>query len=206
MTTEDLTHLVSKAAQLTSYRTHTYDSTPVGVGQELTKGQAGTDGTLTPAQATALVASHVALYAGQRWLKADPHGRIALRQGTTRICLTPGPSSTPERITDRQAEDLLIIARFTRQAILERMPRTSGLSITCGLHGIVPPAATERLIERGYIATTGEEGAEVKVSLAGHIAIAWRALKMEKVPFGQQGDSIAETLIDVFSPEFDPTA
>lgn len=189
----DLTGLVAKAATLASYRTSTYDADPMA---------ARTPGSLTPAEATTLVSSHVAHYAGQRWLKAEAYGTVTLYQGTTRIRLEPGLNNTPKKLTNRQAEDLLIIARYGCPPHLKRMPRSSGLSISCGLHGIIPPAATEKLIERGYVATTGEEGAAVTVSLAGHIAIAWRALKLEKVPAGQWGESIAEILVDIYSPEF----
>lgn len=191
-TPSDLTRLVAKSAQFASYRTSTYDADPM---------VPRVTGALTAAEATTLAASHVAYYTGQRWLKAEAYGAVTLHQGTTRIRLEPSLNNTPKKLTNRQAEDLLIIQRFTRQPILKRMPRTSGLSISCGLHGVIPPAATEKLIERGYIATIGEEGADVTVSLAGHVAIAWRALKLEKVPPGQWGESIAETLVDVFSPE-----
>lgn len=188
----DLTSLVAKAAQWASYRTNTYDTDPM---------VRSTPGTLTPTEATSLVAAHVAHYTGQRWLKAEAYGAITLYQGTTRIRLEPGLNNKTKLITARQAEDLLIIARATGRARLKRMPRSPYLSISCGLHGVIPPAATEKLIERGYIATTGEEGAHVAVSLAGHIAVAWRAFKLEKVPAPEWGDSIAETLVDVFSPE-----
>lgn len=189
----DLTGLVAAATKFASYRTSTYDADPMA---------ARTPGNLTPAEATALVSSHVAHYAGQRWLKAEAYGAVTLHRGTIRIRLEPGLNNAPKKLTNRQAEDLLIIARYGRPPCLKRMPRSSGLSISCGLHGVIPPAATERLIERGYIATTGEEGAAATVSLAGHVAIAWRALKLDKVPAGQWGESIAETLVDVFSPEF----
>jgi hypothetical protein len=187
----DLTGLVAKAAKFASYCTRTYDADPMFTA---------VTGTLTAAGATDLVASHVARYTGQRWLKAEAYGAVTLHQGTARIRLEPGLDNTPKRITARQAEDLLIIARATGGR-LKRMPGRTCLSVSCGLYGVIPPAATEKLIERGYIATSGEEGARVTVSLAGHIAIAWRALKLEKVPAGQWAESIAETLVDVFSPD-----
>ena len=188
----DLTGLVSSAAKFASYRTSTYDADLMA---------ARTPGTLTPAEVTDLVATHVAHYTGQRWLHAEPYGAVTLHEGTTRIRLEPGLNNSPKKITTRQAEDLLIIARASGRGRLKRMPNSPYLSISCGLYGVIPPAATEKLIERGYIATTGEEGSTVTVSLAGHIAVAWRALKLEKVPSGQWGESIAETLIDVFTPE-----
>ncbi|MEU1908466.1 hypothetical protein [Streptomyces hygroscopicus] len=189
----DLTHLVSKAATFASYRTSTYDADPM---------VRSVPGTLTSAEATSLVASHVARYTGQRWIKAEAYGAVTLHQGTTRIRLEPSLNNTPKKITNRQADDLLIIASVTGRGLLKRMPRSPYLSISCGLYGVIPPAATEKLIERGYIATSGKEGASVTVSLAGHIAIAWRALKLEAVPAGQWADSITETIVDVFSPEF----
>jgi hypothetical protein len=188
----DLTGLVAKAAKFASYRTSTYDANPM---------IRDTPGTLTASEATTLVTSHVAHYTGQRWLKAEPYGAVTLYQGSTRIRLEPGLDNSPKKLTARQAEDLLIIARANGRGRLKRMPRSPYLSISCGLHGVIPPVATEKLIERGYIATSGEEGANVTVSLAGHVAIAWRALKLEKVSPGQWAESIAETLVDVFSPE-----
>ncbi|MFI5749041.1 hypothetical protein ACIBBE_24615 [Streptomyces sp. NPDC051644] len=187
-----LTQLVSKAARFASYRTKTYDADPMITS---------VPGTATAVESTRLVISHVACYTGQRWLKAEAYGAVTLHQGTTRIRLEPGLNNTPRKITERQAKDLLIIARADGGGKLKRMPRSSYLSISCGLHGVIPPAATEKLIERGYIATSGEEGSTVTVSLAGHIAVAWRALKLEKVPAGQWAVSLAETLIDVFGPE-----
>lgn len=188
----DLTRLVAMASRFASYRMTTYDADPM---------IKSVPGTATAAESTRLAAAHVAQYTGQRWLKAAAYGAVTLHRGTTRIRLEPGPDNTPRKITNRQAENLLIIARADGRGVLKRMPRSAYLSISCGLYGVIPPAATEKLIERGYISTSGEEGASVTVSLAGHVAIAWRALKLENVPAGQWADSIAETLVDVLSPE-----
>ncbi len=185
----DLSALVARAATFTAYRARHYDADPMVLA---------TNTTATVAEATALVRDHFARRDSLSSITAAPHGAITLAFGTRRTRLEPGIDARPQRLTQRQADDLLIIARSGR-ATLTQTPRTNGLSIACGL--VIPPAATERLIERGYIATTGHDGAPVTVSLAGTVALTWRACKTAQVPAGEWGDQIAEAVHDVYRPE-----
>lgn len=85
----------------------------------------------------------------------------------------PWRETMPARVTARQAADLAIIAaRVGRSVPAALNPRKDGaLQVYAGWNA-VPPAATERLMRRGWIVTRGNEGDTVTVSVAGYLAMA----------------------------------
>lgn len=190
MIKNDLTALVARAAKFTSYRAYRYDADP------MVKGPTAPVAVL---EATELVRDHFARRDSLSSVKAEAYGAVTLSLGSSRIRLEPGIDARPKYLTARQASDLLIISA-SGHAKLRNVPKR-GTVIACGLHGTIPPAATEKLIERGWIATTGADGAPVTVSLAGTVALTWRACKAANIIGERCAEQIAEAVHDVYRPE-----
>ena len=184
-----LANLITSAAITTSYKRCTFDPDPNIPGQRLTS--------LTIADATNLARVHFRAYPNLRSITAEPHGAITLLQGNRHIVLESGMNALPKLLTHRQAEDLLLIAAVGARAKITAAH--GGAYIDAGLNRI-PPAASERLIRHGWITTTGVDGATVAVSLAGTVALTWRACKTQNVPRAEWADAIAEGVHSVFAP------
>lgn len=152
---------------------------------------------LTPLDATNLTRIHLRAYPTLRSIRAEPHGEITLLQGNRHIRLEPGTDAHPSHLTDRQAEDLLLICGVGDRAHIVATGR--GPAIDAGLHRI-PPAASELLARHGWIATAGASGDPVAVSLAGTVALAWRSCKAAGVPSGEWAVEIAESVYGVYAP------
>jgi hypothetical protein len=182
--------LVARATAMTSYRRYHHDPDPNHRGS-------GRLPSLNQLDASRLARIHFTAYPSLRSIQAETHGAITLLQGNRHIRLEPGPDSRPSLLTQRQAEDLLLIAQVGDRARIT-VTSAQGTAVDAGLHRI-PPAATERLIGHGWIATTGFEGAPVGVSLAGIVALVWRASRVQGVPVGAWADAIAEALRDTFA-------
>ncbi|MFE7485531.1 hypothetical protein [Streptomyces sp. NPDC057552] len=150
---------------------------------------------LPPTSAGCLVRAHFRTYPTLRSIQATEYGELTLLQGNRHITLVPGTAIHPRRLTARQADDLLLIAQVGRRAHITVLPGR-GPVIDAGLNRI-PPAAAERLICQGWVATTGGEGA--LVSLAGTVALAWRACRDQRVPAGGWAAQIAEVVFDGFA-------
>ncbi|PSK57950.1 hypothetical protein B0E38_01795 [Streptomyces sp. 111WW2] len=150
-------------------------------------------------EATQLVRDHLAADPRLRNVTADGYGTVTLWQGDQGIRLTPGRDAQGKRLTERQADDLVAIAHAGLRASLALEPR-HGTCIHAGLTRI-PPAATERLVDRGWLATAGTDEAAVDLSLMGVVALQWRGLKADGVEPRLWGQSIAEIVVDHFGPE-----
>jgi len=183
-------HLITRAAPLTSYRRYTFDPDPNIPGRPQPP--------LTVTDATNLARVHFRAYPSLRSITTETWGAITLLQGNRHIRLEPGQDARPSLLTARQAEDLLLIAEVGERAAITLLPGR-GPAIDAGLHRI-PPAATERLIGHGWVATTGRVGARVEVSVAGTVALTWRACKTSRVPSGQWADAIAESVYSAYAP------
>lgn len=149
-------------------------------------------GWATAAEATAELRAHLAVRARNDRVDVDPNGCVWLNHEDRRILLEPLLDALPKRLTARQAADLVLIASARGRARY-----AADESVTAGVTRI-PPAATERLLQRGWIEETD---GTVGVSLAGIVALEWRFHKTEATPVAYWGDQIAETLVDVFAPE-----
>jgi DNA-binding PadR family transcriptional regulator len=188
-----LAGLVHKANRFTRYSSHVWDADKPMATSSI--------GSFTVAQATDFTRAHFAENDSLRTVEATPYGAVTFTQGDRTVRLEPGFDSHPKHLTDRQAQDLQLIAA-TDDAIVRRIPG-QGYVIVCGAHGTIPPAATEKLVERGWIATTGREEAPVTVSLAGTVALTWRACKEDGITGEQVAEEIAEAVHDSYRPEFD---
>ncbi|MDW8803643.1 hypothetical protein P1P68_02185 [Streptomyces scabiei] len=186
-----LTGLIHKANRFTRYSSHTWKAAePMAVGSI---------GSFTVAEATDFARERFAERDSLRTVEATPYGAITFTQGARRVRLEPGFDSRPKHLTGRQAKDLLLIAEAGTRATVRHIPR-QGFVITCGLLGTIPPAATEKLIERGWIATTGATDAPVAISLAGTVALTWRACKEDGITGERVAEQIAEAVHDVYRP------
>jgi hypothetical protein len=182
--------LIARAAPFTSYRTYTYNTDP---------NVPGIQGLATVAEATELVRAHVAADSRLRSTAATPYGAVILHQGDTHIRLEPGIDARPQRLTGRQADDLLLIGRVQDRAKVVWEPAKGWATVQGGVWRI-PAVSTERLVRRGWIATEGADGALVTVSLAGVVALQWRYLKGERVSStARWAEDVAEHVVDVFS-------
>lgn len=100
-------------------------------------------------------------------LDATAHGVIVIRRPSAHIVVELHPRWRPV-LTPWQARDLTLLAG--RDACLRMRPE--GVIITAGLARI-PPAATRRLLHRGWVACLHvRDGAPVAVSVAGRLALA----------------------------------
>lgn len=182
-----ITPLVARAATTTSYRRYHHDPDPNLRGS-------GRLPNLTPLDATRLARTHFTAYPSLRSIQAETYGALTLLQGNRRIRLEPGADARPSLLTQRQADDLLLIAQVGDRARIRIHPG-QGAAVGAGMHRI-PPAATERLIGHGWIATTGVDRAVVRVSLAGTVALTWRSCRVQGVPVDGWAAAIAESVYD----------
>ncbi|MFF4338122.1 hypothetical protein [[Kitasatospora] papulosa] len=183
--------VTTNPAATASYRRYHYDPDPAIGGNTALPN-------LPPLEATHLAHTHLRTYPTLRSIQADSCGALTLLQGNRRIALAPGTAIHPKRLTARQANDLLLIAQVGYRAHITVLPGR-GPAIDAGLNRI-PPAAAERLIRSGWAATTGGPGARVSVSLAGTVALAWRACRDQSVPSGEWAAQIAESVFEAFAP------
>lgn len=151
---------------------------------------------VTAAAATAEIRAHLAARAGTSRVTATPHGSVFLNADDHRVLFEPLPDVVPKRLTARQAADLLLISHAGGRARFA--DDRDGITVHAGMTRI-PPAATERLVERGWIEET--DGL-VGVSLAGAVALEWRYHKTAGTPVAYWTDQIGEALADLFAPEF----
>lgn len=165
------------------------------------RAQAGPDLVrISATEATALVREHLAQDGRLRNVEAAPYGALVLRGAEASTRLEPCTFTMPKGLTRRQAEDLALIARAGERARLRLDPR-AGVVVQAGPTRI-PPAATERLVERGWLATSGTPDAPVSLSVAAVVALEWHALdEAGAIPAAHWPGIIAETVVDVLSPE-----
>jgi hypothetical protein len=187
---DEPTDLVRRASITTSYHRYTFDPDPNIPSRRFTN--------LAVADATNLARVHFRAYPSLRSITAEPYGAITFLQANRHIMLQPGMDARPSLLTARQADDLLLIAGVGSRARITLLPGR-GTAIDAGLHRI-PPAATERLIKHGWIATPGRDGAAVEVSLAGTVAMAWRACRGLGVSGERCAGEIAESVHSVYAP------
>ncbi|WP_406463010.1 hypothetical protein OHB07_16295 [Streptomyces sp. NBC_00111] len=182
--------IVLSPASTATYRRYHHDPDPaIGGTTRLPN--------LPATSADRLVRAHFQTNPTLRSIQATPYGALTLLQGNRNISLEPGANIHPKQLTSQQAEDLLLIAQVGRRAHIAVLAER-GPVIEAGLTRI-PPAATARLVRHGWAATTGTDRAPVAVSLAGTVALAWRACRYQRVPADGWAAQIAEAVFDEFA-------
>ncbi|MEV6403881.1 hypothetical protein AB0M58_13175 [Streptomyces bobili] len=150
---------------------------------------------VTAVEATTTVREHFARDGRQRSVEAAPYGAVILRQAERSVRFEPWPDAMPKRLTARQADDLVLLGQSVQKPRL--VFEAKGPIIHAGFTRI-PPAATERLIEHGWVATDGRNDSAVGISLAGVVALTWRHCKSTNVPARLWAEAIAEDVHNVF--------
>ncbi|MFE7933394.1 hypothetical protein ACFU6S_32675 [Streptomyces sp. NPDC057456] len=170
------------------YRRHELNTDPNRVG-EVTGS--------TAAAATEEARAHLARDCRPRRIEVTGYGAVILRDGDRRIRFEPCADVLPKLLSVRMAEDLVLVG--TSAAGTRLVAESRGLAVHAGFHRI-PPAATNRLVRHGWLATGGGDGAAVAVSLGGVVALEWRSCKTTGVPVSEWADVIAEAVTDHFRP------
>ncbi|MGW3308254.1 hypothetical protein ACWDG9_16900 [Streptomyces sp. NPDC001073] len=150
---------------------------------------------VTAGEATTAVREHFARDGRLRSVEAAPYGAVILRQAGRSVRFEPWPDVMPKRLTARQADDLVLLGQSVQRPRL--VFDAKGPVISAGFSRI-PPAATERLIEHGWVATDGRDDSTVGISLAGVVALTWRHCKTTNVPARLWAEAIAEDVHNVF--------
>ncbi|MFC1418691.1 hypothetical protein [Streptacidiphilus cavernicola] len=130
---------------------------------------------ITAQHADALVARAVRLRCPVRVSVTGTVTIVREHVGRAARTITLEPLVRPSELTERQDLDLRIVAAAPARLVADRH---GILRIRAGLAEI-PPAASWRLLDRGWLACLRREGDPCTVSVAGRIALEHRALKAE---------------------------